>query len=207
MRIGLFSDTFSPEVNGVVTVVRLMQKELSGRGHEVHLLIPAHPERSRGGDHVHTFPSLQFVFYPGMRVALPDVLNMLARIPDLDLAHSHTMGSMGLVALTYCKRHHVPHVHTYHTHYAAYRKYLPAPLRPTRHMVARTMAAFCNRCDAIVAPSSQMKRELEQYGVVRPVYPVPFGIDKDVGQDGHRVPFFDDALKQLELAQNIVFRG
>lgn len=179
MRIGLFTDTFFPDINGVVTVVRLMQKELSGRGHEVHLFVPEHPERSDGGEKIHSFPSLPFIFYPGMRVALPSPHGTLGRIPELDLAHSHTMGLIGLVALAYSMKHRIPHIHTYHTHYVEYRKYLPLPLRPTPRMVVRSAAAFCNRCDAVVAPSNQMKHELEDYGIARPIHAVPFGPDED----------------------------
>jgi glycosyltransferase involved in cell wall biosynthesis len=179
MKVGLFSDTFTPDVNGVVTVVRLMQKELSSRGHDVHLFVPEHPERSDGGEKMHSFPSVPFIFYPGMRAALPYARGTLNRIPNLDLAHSHTMGPIGLVALAYSMKHRIPHVHTYHTYYVAYRKYLPLPLRPTRRMVIRSTAAFCNRCDAVVAPSDQMKRELEGYRIARPIYAGPFGLDEE----------------------------
>jgi hypothetical protein len=38
MRIGLFTDTFLPEINGVVTVIQMMERELTREGHEVHII-------------------------------------------------------------------------------------------------------------------------------------------------------------------------
>ncbi len=39
--------------------------------------------------------------------------------------------------------------------------------------------AFCNRCDAIIAPSLPMTRELESYRITKPIYPLPFGVDEE----------------------------
>ena len=41
MRIGLFSDTYAPEVNGVVTSIVTLQKELEKHGHEVFVVTTA----------------------------------------------------------------------------------------------------------------------------------------------------------------------
>jgi len=38
MRIGIFSDTYPPQVNGVVTVVRTLKTGLERRGHDVFIL-------------------------------------------------------------------------------------------------------------------------------------------------------------------------
>ena len=40
MKIGLFSDTFYPEINGVATSCLNLQRELTRRGHEVHVFAP-----------------------------------------------------------------------------------------------------------------------------------------------------------------------
>ena len=40
MKIGLFSDTFYPEINGVATSCFNLQRELTRRGHEVHVFAP-----------------------------------------------------------------------------------------------------------------------------------------------------------------------
>ena len=40
MKIGLFSDTFYPEINGVATSILSLHRELTRRGHEVHVFAP-----------------------------------------------------------------------------------------------------------------------------------------------------------------------
>lgn len=179
MRIGIFTDTYFPEVNGVVTVIQMMERELRRVGHEVYIFAPAYPGQGGARAEVYRFPSLRFVFYEGMRVAIPYNRTALDVIPTLDLIHSHDPGPIGLLALWASRRYHIPHIHTYHTFYAEYRRYLPMPLRPLRRIVGQLSRAFCNHCDAIIAPSLQMKRELESYGITRPIYPLPFGLDEE----------------------------
>jgi len=179
MKIGLFTDTFLPDTNGVVTVIQMMERELTREGHEVYIFAPAYPGWHKNEPRVHRFPSLRFLFYPGMRMSIPYSRRAFKVIPSLDLIHSHDPGPLGLLALWVSKRHQISHVHTYHTFYAEYRRYLPLPIRPSRRMVIRLSQAFCNRCDAVIAPSLQMKRELESYGIDRPIYPLPFGVDEE----------------------------
>jgi 1,2-diacylglycerol 3-alpha-glucosyltransferase len=179
MKIGLFTDTFLPDTNGVVTVIQTMDRELTKEGHEVHIFAPAYPAWHGNEPRVHRFPSLRFPFYPGMRMAVPYNHRAFEIIPSLNVIHSHDPGPLGLFALQASERNRIPHIHTYHTLYMEYRHYLPLPLRPSRRMVMRLSRNFCNSCDAVIAPSLQMKSELESYGINRPIYPFPFGVDAE----------------------------
>lgn len=189
MKIGIFTDTYLPDVNGVVTVVRLMERELRRRGHEVYTFAPAYPKPASEPEHplrdsqeparVLRFPSVRFPYYEGMRVAVPHSKEALRVIPQLEVIHSHDPFSLGLLALWASRRHGIPHVHTYHTFYAEYRRYLPRLIRPSRRTVERLSKAFCDRCDAVIAPSLQMKRELERYGITSPIWALPFGLDEE----------------------------
>ena len=86
---------------------------------------------------------------------------------------------MGLLALWASGKYHIPHVHTYHGLYMDYRRYLPRAIRPTLGMVKSLSRLLCNRCNAIIAPSDQMKHELEGYGITRAIYALPFGVDEE----------------------------
>ncbi len=179
MRIGIFTDTYIPEVNGVVAVLKMMISELMREGHEVYVFCPSHPERDDSSTEIYGFPSFKFIFYKGMRVALPYNRNALRIIPSLDIIHSQDPGSIGLLGLWASKRYNIPHIHTYHGLYMAYRRYLPRVIRPTRGMVKSISRLLCNRCDAVIAPSNQMKFELESYGITRSIYALPFGVDEE----------------------------
>jgi len=179
MRVGLFTDTYIPEVNGVVTVLTMMTRELRREGHEVYIFCPSHPSGEDISPGVYHFPSLRFIFYKGIRVAIPYNRSALRLISSLDIIHSHDPGPMGLLALWASERYHIPHVHTYHGLYMYYRRYLPRVIRPTRGMVKSMSRLLCNHCDAIIAPSDQMKHELESYRITCPIYALPFGVDED----------------------------
>ncbi|MDD5038191.1 MAG: glycosyltransferase [Dehalococcoidales bacterium] len=179
MKIGLFTDTYVPEVNGVVSVLKMTARELRREGHEVYVFCPSHPDRDESGTGLYDFPSLRFAFYKGMRMAIPYNRSAFRLIPSLDIIHSHTPSSIGLMGLLASKRYHIPHVHTYHTLYMDYRRYLPRVIRPSRGMVKSMSRFLCNRCDSIIAPSHQMKNELESYGITRPVYVLSFGVDEE----------------------------
>lgn len=40
MRIGLFTDTYRPSINGIVFVVESLKRELEALGHEVFIVCP-----------------------------------------------------------------------------------------------------------------------------------------------------------------------
>lgn len=179
MKIGIFTDTYTPEINGVVTVLEMMTRELNREGHEVYVFCPSHPTGDDFHSTVYRFPSVKFIFYKGTRMAIPYNRNALRLIPSLDIIHSHDPFSMGLLALWASRKYHIPHVHTYHGLYMDYRNYLPRVIRPTPGVVKSVSRLLCNRYNAIIAPSDQMKRELEGYGITRPIYSLPFGVDPE----------------------------
>ncbi len=176
MRIGLFSDAYLPEISGVTTTVSWLKEELERLGHEVYVYVPAYKGHREIDDHVIRFPSGRFAFHKASRVALPYSLEASRSFGRLDIVHSHTPFSMGLAAIGAATRHRIPHVHTYHTHLMEDRRYLPRPLRPPERETERIIAAFCNRCTAVTAPSTPIKEELTRYGVTRPIHVFPFGV-------------------------------
>ncbi len=176
MRIGLFSDAYLPEISGVTTTVNWLKDELERLGHVVYVYVPQYGNVDTPEEGVFRFHSGRFAFHKASRVALPYSRAATKSFKDLDIVHSHTPFSMGLVAVGAATRYRIPHVHTYHTHLMEDRRYLPRPLRPRERETGKLIAAFCNRCTAITAPSTPFKKELLQYGVRRPIYVFPFGV-------------------------------
>ena len=43
MNIGILSDTYTPQVNGVVTVIRALKTGLEKRGHRAYVFTVKHP--------------------------------------------------------------------------------------------------------------------------------------------------------------------
>lgn len=189
MKIGIFTDTYTPQINGVTTVVQVMDRVLTRLGHEVYIFAPSY-ERRRGATEgrVLRFPALTFAYHKESRFAIPYSRATATFIKGMDVLHSHTPFSMGVLALRLARKHDLPHIHTYHTLFTQYLHYLPRYLRPTEKMTRRISAAFCNRCNAVTVPSEPMRQELLTYGITVPLYTLPFGMDIE---DFEREPVYD----------------
>jgi glycosyltransferase involved in cell wall biosynthesis len=177
MRIGLFSDTYVPQINGVATTVHNLAEELARLGHEVYIFCPRVHIRHRDKPNVIRFPAVPFPFERQHRIAFGLPARAWRILRKLEIVHSHTEFSLGTLALWAARVFRIPHVHTYHTHYVIYRHYLPPPFRPPRRLTEALVAAFCNRCDAVTVESGAMEEELRRYGVRRPIYRYPFGVN------------------------------
>lgn len=202
MKIGIFTDTFTPQINGVTSIIQELERVLARHGHEVYIFAPAYSRaQRRENGHIFRFPALTAYFHKDSRVVIPYDRRAFAVFPELDVIYSHTPVSMGLLALRVARRYGLPHVHTYHTLFTEYLHYLPRLIRPSRRMAERISAAFCNRCDAITTPSVAMRHELLKYGVQKPIYIVPFGVDMEPFERPIRI----DARTVLQLASDEFF--
>ena len=182
MRIGLFTDAYLPEISGVATAVHEFKNELERLGHEAYVYAPLYEGTRDEEEGVFRFRARPFLFYKPARVARPYNREAAKTLKELDIIHSHTPFSLGLVAMGAALRYHIPHVHTYHTYLAEYRHYLPRPLRPPKKTAEEASAIFCNRCTVVTAPSTSIKEELLRYGVHRPIRVLPFGVNLSLFQ-------------------------
>lgn len=177
MRIGFFTDTYTPQINGVVTSIRLFAKALERQGHTVYIFAPT-PRQPSDGPRVIRIPSIPFVFQPEMRLAAMYSAHAyrLVRRANLDVIHSHDPFAIGLFGLAMAKRFRIPHVHTYHALFAEYVHYV-WETHLARELVDRLSKEFCDQCDTIIAPSSKIERALLGWGVTTPVVTLPTGVD------------------------------
>jgi len=177
MRIGFFTDTYTPQINGVVSSIRLFADALERLGHEVYIFAPT-PRQASDGPRVVRIPSVPFAFQPEMRLAsiYSAQAYRLARQANLDVIHSHDPFAIGLFGLAVAKRFRLPYVHTYHTLYPEYVHYV-WETRFTRAMAERLSREFCDQCDLVLAPSTKIEKALAEWGVTAPVVTLPTGVD------------------------------
>ena len=72
MRVAIVTDTYTPQVNGVTTVVRRIVTLLGAQGHEAAVVAPRYPEHpdSAAGTELR-IASVPFPPYPDIRLSLP----------------------------------------------------------------------------------------------------------------------------------------
>ena len=177
MRIGFFTDTYTPQTNGVVTSIRLFKQALEARGHEVRVFAPA-PAVADDEPSTVRFRSMPLIFQPEMRLASPVSFEAMRSIElaDLDIVHAHDPFSIGLFGLRVARRRRIPYVHTYHTLYPEYVHYVWDTTLSTK-LAERLSREYCDLCDAIVAPSTKIERYLRRWGTTSPIDVIATGID------------------------------
>jgi len=178
MKIGIFTDSFIPEVNGVVTSLQLFIAEFRRRAHEVFLFYPNNGLhlKNNPSDRTYCFPSI-LIWGKQFRFAFPFLRSKKIAFLNLDIIHNHTPGSIGWAGLHLAKKFKIPAVYTYHTRverYAQFYLHLPAWLENATFTAVSK--GFYNRHNLIIAPSKGIKKELEQY-VKKPIEVIPTGID------------------------------
>lgn len=187
MNIGFFSETYSPDINGVITSMKIFKEELERAGHKVYVFVPdtrffaskAQPENSD----TFLFRSFEYPMYKSIRVALPYRRGIMKRIRELklDVVHSHTPFSMGYLAEKVARAEGIPHIHTYHTLYPEYvRHYFPGPKAVAQFAAKKVTARFCNQTTQVLAPSSGVKEKLVSYGIKNPIRVLSTGIDRTI---------------------------
>jgi 1,2-diacylglycerol 3-alpha-glucosyltransferase len=175
-RVGLFTDVYFPNPNGVTTSVYLLLRELRRMGHEAWVLAPAHPEAPENEEGVVRVPSVAYPFYEGQQIALPSARYLPT---EFEIVHTHTPLTLGVWGLRLARNKGLPHVSTFHTHYEKYAHYVPGLAFLDRYtgIIPRLAKAFYNRVEVVITPTEPVKRLAEGYGIERPIRVIPTGID------------------------------
>jgi len=126
VRIGLVSDTYLPQVNGVTTVVRRIVALLSTQGHEVAVVAPRYPDFAGAVDARELrIGSLPFPLYPDIRLSWPSFRRVAEFFDEFqpDLLHVHTEGALGLAGRRYALSRTLPLVTSFHTNFPQYSRH------------------------------------------------------------------------------------
>ncbi|MBI3587961.1 glycosyltransferase [Candidatus Micrarchaeota archaeon] len=186
MKIAFFTDTYLPNVDGVVRAIVNYRGELQRRGHDVFVYTSGTGDESRNNTEksVVFFRSVKFPPYPQYKVALfPYVSAILsARKQKIDLVHSHGVASMGFAAVRTAKTLNLPLVGTFHT-------LLPKGMetvtknkwgqRTGEKLLWKAIQYFYQPFDVVTAPSNVISQMLIEHLECErgKVMAVPNGID------------------------------
>lgn len=184
MKIGMFTDTYTPQINGVVTSTNSFAEELKTQGHEVYIFAPKLKD-SIPQPNVFHFKSFKYPMMPEHQFAYAlGEHNQAFKDLDLDIIHSHTPFTLGLLALFLAKQHHLPLVHTYHTLFTEYVHYMPFSKSLGVYLSKNASRRYCQSCDLVVVPSEAMRLELQDYGVTQEIDIIPTGVSQQFAQQG-----------------------
>lgn len=180
MKILITSDWYLPAVNGVVTSVVNLRRELLRRGHEVRVLTLSGNSKTQIEGGIYALGSLDAgLIYPGARLrsaAVGDVARELVAWQP-DVVHSQCEFSTFELARRIARAAHAPLIHTYHTVYEDYTHYFSPSRRWGRCMAKGFSRTVLHKTNQVIAPTEKVQQLLADYGIDRPVTVIPTGID------------------------------
>mgnify|MGYP000338275412 CR=1 FL=1 len=126
MRVAVFTETFLPKIDGVVTRVTRTLEQLAELGHEALVFAPGHPPENYYGHRVVRVPSVPFrPWYPELFVGLPrpKIGRELDRFRP-DVVHVVNPVVLGLWGTMLARQRNLPLLASYHTDITQYAKHL-----------------------------------------------------------------------------------
>lgn len=182
MNIGLFTETYYPEINGVANSVYILKKELEELGHTVYVFTTTTPGAPEYEYNVFRVPSLPCIFITERRIGLfyqPKLASIIKKL-NLDLIHTHTEFSLGIFGRIMAKELKLPTVHTYHTIYEDYTHYIThfkSLDKRAKAFVRIFTKVCCNTVEQVVVPTEKVKELLLKYSVYKDISVIPTGVD------------------------------
>lgn len=182
MNIGLFTDTYYPELNGVANSVYLLKKELENKGHNVYVITTKTPDAPANEKGVFRVPSKACSFVPERRIGLfyhPKIALKIHKM-KLDIIHTNTEFAIGMFGRIMAHEMLIPVVHTYHTIYEDYTHYIKKYIsneKRARKMVKLFSKFSVRGAEELIVPTQKVADLMYRYGVKPDINIIPTGID------------------------------
>ncbi|MDF2882726.1 MAG: glycosyl transferase [Clostridiaceae bacterium] len=179
MKVLITTDTYLPMINGVVTSILNLHKQLKELGHDVRILTLSQKGYDYVDGDVYYLKSFRLRIYPDARVRRPFNSKLINEIIDWapDIIHSQTEFTTMIDAKSIALKLKIPQIHTYHTMYEDYLQYFLRGKVINRPRAAKLIKLLLNSMDRVIAPTEKVEKALREYGVETQVSIVPTGID------------------------------
>lgn len=185
MRIGLFTDSYPPYINGVSTSVAMLKKALEKEGHVVYVVTVSsnalkfeYNEKER----ILKIPGIPVGIYD-YRLSRIYPITMINKMKNwkLDIIHSHTEFGIGILARIFAKQFHLPLVHTYHTLYEDYTHYITHGYfdKSSKKIVEYLTKFYCDKtATELIVPTNKIYRLFkDKYQFTKNIHIIPTGIE------------------------------
>ena len=219
MRIGIFTETYTPYISGLVTSEVMLKKALEKQGHEVYV-VTANLESFKyeydEKEKVLKIPGIPTGIYDSRLSSIYPV-RAVNKIKNwkLDVIHSQTEFAIGTFARIFAKQYNIALVHTYHTMYEDYIYYITKGYfkRSSKKLLEYFTKFYCDTTatELIVPTNKTYKLFKEKYKFKKNINIIPTGIEverfykENISQNE-----VNDLRKNLKLAKKdfvILFVG
>lgn len=185
MRIGIFTDSYTPYISGLVTSVVMLKGALEKLGHTVYVvtanLKDFHYEYDEE-ERIIRVPGIPTGIYDSRLTAIyPVQAIQTIKSWNLDVIHSQSEFGIGTFARIIAKQLNIPIVHTYHTMYEDYIHYITKGhfIGPSKKLVQYLTKFYCDKTitELIVPTKKAYDLFKQKYKVDRNIHIIPTGIE------------------------------
>lgn len=179
LRIGEFTDTFYPIVDGVGRVVYNYALQICQKGHECYVVAPMTDTGYLGGK---PYELIEFVsvdvprqrqYQTGIPFSDAHYLKKIQQV-DLDIIHVHSPFIAGSEAYRIAKKRKIPLIGEFHSkYYDDFYQYTKAAM--LANLGVKMIVDFYERCDEVWTVSNSSAETLHDYGYKGDIVVVPNG--------------------------------
>ncbi|BAZ01050.1 group 1 glycosyl transferase [Tolypothrix tenuis PCC 7101] len=188
MRIALFTETFLPKVDGIVTRLRHTVDHLQRHGNQVLVVAPEGGITEHKGAKVYGVTGFPLPLYPELKMALPrPAIGYALEEFKPDIIHVVNPAVLGLSGIFYSKILKIPLVASYHTHLPQYLQHYG--LGMLEGLLWELLKAGHNQAELNLCTSTAMMAELTAHGIER----------VDLWQRGVDTELFHPSLASAEM--------
>ncbi|ABA19716.1 Glycosyl transferase, group 1 [Trichormus variabilis ATCC 29413] len=192
MRIALFTETFLPKVDGIVTRLRHTVDHLQRLGNEVLVIAPDGGVTEHKGAKVYGVSGFPLPLYPELKMALPrPAIGYALEEFQPDIIHVVNPAVLGLSGIFYSKVQKIPLVASYHTHLPKYLQHYG--LGMLEGLLWELLKGAHNQATLNLCTSTAMVAELSGHGIER----------VDLWQRGVDTELFHPDLASLEMRSHL----
>ncbi|RUS45451.1 glycosyltransferase family 1 protein [Cohnella sp. AR92] len=165
LRIALFTDTYTPEVNGVAKTLERWTAYLRKQGIAIQVFAPSRPRREAASPgSAERLASIPFFLYPELRLSVPvspaAERKLLKFRPTV--IHAATPFGTGMAGRHLALKHGIPLIASHHTHFVRYLPYYNLQWMGT--LLWRYLYWFHRPCERILVPSPSVLEECRKKG-------------------------------------------
>ncbi len=190
MRIALFTETYIPQINGVVTHIKMLKDGLNALGHKAIVVAPKAVKDYALTEDELICPGIPLKKLYNNNLAAPYSKKREEYIRNFrpDVIHIHNEFGMGFSALKIAKKLNIPLVYTLHSEYNKYLFYiaLPGTKKLAEKLSYRYMSYFMQNVDVMLSPSAKAQEYVDEIGVNKKVIVIPNNADVDTFSAEHR---------------------
>jgi glycosyltransferase involved in cell wall biosynthesis len=192
MKIALFTETFLPKVDGIVTRLRHTVDHLQRHGNQVLVIAPEGGITEHKGAKVYGVSGFPLPLYPELKMALPrPAIGYALEDFQPDIIHVVNPAVLGLSGIFYSKVLKIPLVASYHTHLPQYLQHYG--LGMLEGLLWELLKGAHNQAELNLCTSTAMVEELTAHGIER----------VDLWQRGVDTELFHPDLASIEMRSRL----